>query len=136
MATLPQFQKDVSGEYAGNAYPEQTEYRITIEQMGDGTEFVLATESTDGTVLGTYRFDEDIADGICDMANTNHDLSGYEDDWALPTGMYRALHWLVPNCPIDVTVILDEDAIDEIRHWLQFALGHDTYDGPEDRWEF
>jgi hypothetical protein len=137
MSTLPNFQKDVTGEDSGNAYPEQTEYRICIEQVGDGTKFQMWAEDTSGGVVGMYAFNEEIAeDGIIAMAQINHGLDGYEDDWHLPEGMYRTIQWALPGLPVDVDIRLGEDAIDEVAAWLRFALGLDTYDGPADRWEY
>jgi len=137
MSTLPKFEKDVTGEYSGNAYPEQAEYRVYIEQTGDGTKFQMWTEDSCGSVVGMYVFDDLIAeDGIIAMATTNHGLDGYEDDWHLPDGMYRTLQWLVPTLPFDVDIRLSEDDIDSIAGWLNYALGHAEYDGPEDAWEF
>jgi hypothetical protein len=135
MSTLPDFEMDWHGEYSGNAYPETHEYRIHVEQVGDGTQFRLWAETTSGGVVGEYTFDEEIAeDGVIAMAEINHDLGGYEDDWHLPDGMYRSIHWVIPTDD-DIDIRLDESGIDAISHWLRFALGLDEYDGPSDRWE-
>jgi hypothetical protein len=129
MSILPDFEMDVTGEYSGNAYPEQRVYRIKIQQVGDGTEFLL---TVDDDIEG-YRFDEYVADGITEMASRDHGLSGYEDDWSLPDGMNRALRWDIGDS--ENYIVLTEGQIDEVATWLRFALGLDTYDGPADRWE-
>jgi hypothetical protein len=137
MSTLPNFQKDVLGTSSSNAYPEYPEYRVCIEQIGDGTKFQMWAEDTSGNIIGEYTFDEEVAeDGIIAMAQINHGLDGYEDDWHLPDGMYRTIQWALPGLPVDVDIRLGEPDIDEVAAWLRFALGLDEYTGDPENWEF
>lgn len=134
MSTLPDFELDVTGEYTGNAYPETDEYRVRIEQTSDGTEFRLWVEDTSGSVVGESKFGEDEADGIFKVAETDHSLDAYGDDWTIPSGIERTVEWTLPTDG-DHWVRLDSGGIDAIAQWLRFALGFETYDGPEDRYE-
>ena len=132
--SVPDFQRDLPGEYHGNAYPEQRLYRIRIKPGEDGT-FVLTVEDTGGTLVGTPQvFDEALVEGIQWMASTNHGLDGYEDDWSLPVGMTRQLLWVLPT-DISHQIVLDEGHVDEIDEWFDYALGRKVWTGGEE-WEF
>jgi hypothetical protein len=137
---LPAFQMDVTGEYGGNAYPEQVECRVHMAQSGEiGPEsaehpVVLWVEDSSGDRLGQMWFSPEEIEGILWMALTNHGLDGYEDDWSLPVGMDRRLVWTLPT-DNDHFVQIDETQIDEMAAWLRFATGEDEWTGG-DEWEF
>jgi len=136
MSRLPAFEMDVTGEYSGNAYPEQHEYRVKIVTLdGTGEKFLLDVQDHNGSDVGQYEFDFEIAEGIQKMAMTMHDINVYEDDWKFPAGMSRVLTW---HLPLDYEnyVVLNEDDLAQISDWLDYAMpdGKD-YDGPEDQWE-
>ena len=132
---LPAFQMDVTGEYLGNAYPEQQEYRVRITAL-EGERFQLTVEDASGTVVGGgEEFGFDVAEGIQKVASTDHGLSFYEDDWKLPAGMDRMITWTLPTFT-DVHVELNESQIDQVSHWLNYALGEDVYEGNPDVWEY
>jgi len=133
MATLPDLQMDVTGEYCGNAYPESAEYRIRITQINDGTEFVLSVENSSGGEINVIPLKEADADGILKVAETSHSLSGYDGDWKIPVGIERSVHWDLSDA--ENYVRLNESDIDEIAQWLRYALALDDYDGGE-TWEF
>jgi len=135
MTLLPDFQMDATGWYGGNAYPETREYRVTI-QPREGESFYLRIEDSGGAEVGEYIFGRDVADGIIDMANRDHDLTGFEDDWELPVGMVRTLAWDLPTADQDVEVRLTQDRIDQVAAWLRFATKVDVYDGDSDVWEY
>jgi hypothetical protein len=101
-----------------------------------GESFYLRIEDSGGAEVGEYIFDADVADGIICMASTDHDLTGYEDDWSLPTGMIRTLAWDLPTADQDVEVRLSQDRIDLIAQWLRYATGVETYTGNPYEWEF
>ena len=135
MSRLPAFEMDVTGEYSGNAYPEQHEYRIKIVTLdGTGETFLLDVQDHNGSDVGQYEFDAAVAEGLMKMASTAHSLDEYEDDWGIPVGMSRVLAWALPTDPENY-VVLGEHHVDQIGDWLSFATGESTYDGPEDRWE-
>ena len=136
MTLMPDFRMDVTGEYGGNAYPEQREYRVTIMQRSDKETYYLLVEDSGGGEVGEYVFAATVADGIIDMATRDHSLGGFEDDWDLPDGMDRALTWDLPTNDNDVLVRLDQHHIDSIAEWLRFATGIDTYTGDPENWEF
>lgn len=132
MTTLPDFQKDVTGEYSGNAYPETHEYRIRMVQINDGTEFVLTVETSSGDEINVVPLTEEDADGIFKVAETSHSLDVYEDDWKIPEGIERSVHWDLSDA--ENFIRLDADGIDEVASWLEYALGLKVWDGGEE-WE-
>jgi hypothetical protein len=135
MSTLPAFQKDVPGQYYGGAFWDFAEYRIKIVTLdGTGERFVLSVETASGGEIGEHEFDAAVAEGIARMASTDHGLSAYEDDWAIPMGMGRVLTWDLPTVE-DHLVVLDEAAIDEIAAWLEYATGEKVWPGGTE-WEF
>ena len=134
MNALPDFQMDVRGEYQGNPFPEPAEYRVIMAQDPvDGIQF-LVQDSGGFTVAQPLALDDGLIEGITWMANTNHDLGGYQDDWSLPAGMDRQLVWTLQT-DLDHYVQLTEDQIDQVAAWLRFATGEDEWTGGED-WEF
>jgi len=136
MSTLPNFGMDVTGWYSGNAYPETREYRVMIAQRVPGESFYLRAEDSGGFEVGEYIFERDIADGIIDMGNRDHDLSGYEDDWSLPVGMVRTLSWRLPTADLNIDIVLQQHHIDLVCAWLRYATGLDTYTGDPEIWEY
>ena len=134
MSTLPPFQMGVTGEYSGNSYPEQREYRVTMTQ--DPTDGIqLNVEDTGGfPVAEPLHITPELIDGITWMALTNHSLDGYEDDWTLPAGMDRVMTWDLQT-HADVYISLSEPEIGEIAEWLRYASGEDEYNGNPDEWE-
>jgi hypothetical protein len=135
MSTLPALVKDVSGQYYGGAFWDSADYRVKIVTLdGSGENFRMTVESASGSEVGTYEFGKAEADGITRMASTDHDLGAYEDDWAIPLGMRRTLSWTLPTTD-DHLVVVEQDVIDEIADWLEYATGAKTWDGGED-WEW
>ena len=134
MTALPSFAMDVVGWYGGNAYPETREYRVMIKQRDGG--FWLRAEDSGGFEVAEYIFSTEVADGIIDMANRDHDLTGFEDDWELPIGMIRTLSWDLPTTDVEVEIRLSQERIDLVAEWLRYATGVDVYDGNPDEWEF
>lgn len=118
---MSDFSMAVAGEYSGDAYPSQQDYRITITVLGTGEDFGMVVENASGGVVGSAILSSDEADGLISMASIDHSLSGYEDDWAIPVGMGRVLTWTL-DTDDDVWISLREDQIDEIAHWLAHAL--------------
>jgi hypothetical protein len=134
MSTLPDFQMDVTGEYQGNAYPESAEYRIVMLRHTTGS-IMFCVENSSGSDIGQpLVLDDGLIEGITWMANTNHDLGGYQDDWDIPAGMDRQLVWTLQT-DIDHYVQLTEDQIDQVAAWLRFATGEDEWTGGE-VWEY
>lgn len=124
---VPDFSMDVVGEYTGNPYPEQREYRVTMaHDPGDGIQ-LLVVDSGGAPVAKPLTITEELADGITSMATTNHDLDGYADDWALPTGMGRSLSWTLQT-DLDCDIRLSEGQISEIGDWLLYATGERDWD--------
>ena len=135
MSTLPAFVKDVSGQYYGGAFWDSADYRVKIVALdGTGKNFRMTVETAGGSEVGTYEFGIAEAEGIARMASTDHGLGGYEDDWAIPSGMGRTLSWSLPTV-MDHLVVLEQDVIDEIADWLEYATGQKTWTGG-DEWEF
>jgi len=135
-STLPAFSKDVTGQTYGGAFWDSTEFRIKIRTLiGDHERFLMTVETSEGTEVNQTFITLAEADGIDRMATTDHGLSGYEDDWAIPMGMRRTLSW---DLPVDEghLVTLEQDAIDEIAAWLRYATGEETYDGDTENWEY
>jgi len=129
---LPRLEMDVLGSYEGNAYPEQAEYRIVMTR-DDSISFDVE-DSSGSPVAPTLVLTEELADGIICMAGTDHSLSGYEDDWALPAGLDRQISWTLQT-NLDVSIVLRSDHLDEIAAWLRYAIGEDVWDG-DDEWEY
>jgi len=127
---VPDFVLDVGGEYGGNAYPEQVALRVGITVLGTKEDYGLTVETTGGDVVGSMTISRTEADGIMSMARIDHDLSGYEDDWAIPTGMIRTLQWVLPT-DVDYEVVLTANQIDEVADWLDYATGTLTWDWAE-----
>jgi hypothetical protein len=135
MSTLPAFQKDVAGQYYGGAFWDSDDFRVKIVTLdGTGETFRMSIETSDGTEVGEYEFDMYAAEGIARMASTDHGLGAYEDDWTIPPGMRRMLTWTLPTSE-GYLVVVDEDVIEEINAWLEYATGEKTWDGRED-WEY
>jgi hypothetical protein len=135
MSILPDFVKDVSGQYYGGAFWDSADYRVIIQIADDaGKNFRMTVETASGGVAGEYEFGMAEAEGIARMASMDHDLGGYEDDWTIPIGMRRTLSWTLPTTD-DHLVTIDQDVIEEIAAWLEYATGEKTWDGGED-WEF
>jgi hypothetical protein len=135
MSTLPAMVKDVSGQYYGGAFWDSADYRVKIVTLdGSGEKFQMTVESASGGEVGTYEFGPAEAEGIARMASTDHGLGAYEDDWTIPSGMGRTLSWSLPTV-MDHLVVLEQDVIDEIADWLEYATGEKTWDGGE-VWEF
>ncbi len=135
MITLPALVKDVSGQYYGGAFWDSADYRIKIVTLdGSGENFRMTVESASGGEVGTYEFGLAEAEGIARMASTDHGLGAYEDDWTIPSGMGRTLSWSLPTV-MDHLVVLEQDVIDEIADWLEYATGQKTWTGG-DEWEF
>jgi hypothetical protein len=133
--SLPDFSMDVVGEYTGNAYPEQTEYRIHMAQETDPDKpVVLWVEHSSGARVGQTWFSPADIDGITSMASIDHSLSGYEDDWSLPSGMDRQLIWTLQT-DLPHYVRLDAGNINEIAVWLGYATGENEWTG-SDTWEY
>lgn len=130
---VPDLSMDVRGEYSGNAYPEQKEYRISMTVLDSG-DFRLVVEDAAGGIVGSMTMDDEVAEGIDRMATTDHGLGAYEDDWKLPAGMDRALEWTLQT-DMEHEVRLDQTGIDEIAAWLRYATGEMDWDGGED-WEY
>jgi hypothetical protein len=128
---VPDFSMDVAGEYGGNAYPEQREYRVTMaHDPTDGAQ-MLVVDSGGAFVAEPLVITPELADGITSMATTNHDLDGYRDDWTLPDGMGRSLSWMLQT-DIDDTIELGEHQIEQIADWLDYATGAKTWDWVSD----
>jgi hypothetical protein len=131
--TLPEFRMDVVGEYQGNAYPEPREYRVTMTRE-DSLQFFV--EDAGGYIVSEpLTLDDDLVEGITWMAHTEHGLSGYEDDWRIPSGMNRVLTWVLPT-QADHYVRLDESQIEQVAAWLDYATGESTYEGDPENWEY
>jgi hypothetical protein len=127
---VPDFVLQLNGEFTGNAYPEQREYEVRLaHDPTDGIQ-MLVTDSGGAPVAKPLTITEELADGILSMAQTNHDLNGYEDDWTLPTGMGRSLYWVLQT-DMDCEVRLDENDLGLIADWLQYATGEKTWDWAE-----
>jgi hypothetical protein len=127
---VPDFSMDVSGEYTGNPYPEQREYRITMaHDPTDGAQ-MLVVDSGGAFVAEPLMITPELAEGIGWMAHTNHDLGAYEDDWTLPTGMGRTLSWTL-DTDGDILIVLSEGQITEVADWLEYATGEKTWDWAE-----
>lgn len=129
---LPDLQMDVTGEYYGNPYAEQREYRIRMTQSAVG--IVMSVEDNGGSlIIGPIDITAELAEGIITMARTDHGLGAYRDDWTLPGGMDRQLCWGLGDGENDVR--LHSTHIDEVAAWLGYATGEDEWTGGED-WEF
>jgi hypothetical protein len=135
---VPPLQMDVVGEYTGNPYPEQYEYRVHMAQETgpDHVEkpVVLWIENSSGGRVGQAWFSPEEIDGIRSMSQIDHGLGGYDDDWTIPVGMDRQLTWTMPT-EMDHTIRIDESQIDEIAQWLTFVLGEEEWTGG-DEWEW
>ena len=135
MSTLPAMVKDVPGQYYGGAFWDSADYRVKIVTLdGSGENFRMTVESASGGEVGTYEFGMAEAEGIARMASTDHGLGAYEDDWTIPFGMARVLTWDLPTI-MDHLVTVDEDVIEEIADWLEYATGEKVWTGG-DEWEF
>jgi len=138
MSTLPAFSKDIRGEYFGGAFWDSDDYRVHIVALdGTGTQFLLTVETSDGGEVGQTELSRDEVDGILKMASTDHDISGYEDDWTFPAGMVRVLTWTLQT-DINHTVVLNEADIDEVAAWFRYAIGEDEWTGGSEwsEWEY
>ena len=133
MSTLPAFTKDVTGQYYGGAFWDSADYRVRIKEVQHV--YRLMVEDPAGTMLADVVLDQSMVEGILRMASTDHDLSGYEDDWVLPVGMRRTLSWDLPVGD-DHSVVLNEADIDEVAAWFEYATGEETYDGDPENWEY
>jgi hypothetical protein len=130
---LPDLQIDITGEYYGNAYPENREFRVRLT-VDPSDAVVLHLEDSNGyPVVDAITISEEEADGIQKVATTSHSLDVYEDDWKIPVGIERTVCWTLGDA--EVSVRLDESKIDEIATWLRFAVGDEEYTGGE-VWEF
>jgi hypothetical protein len=134
VSTLPDFVMDITGEYTGNAYPEQREYRVTIHAV-DTEVWRLAIEDSGGFEVGSTVITFALADGIFKAAGTDHSLDAYGSDWTFPEGMERTIEWVLPTDDTDIYVRLNADQIDMVSDWLRYATGLDEYDGNPDVWE-
>jgi hypothetical protein len=131
---LPDLTMDVHGEYYGNAYPESADFRVRMSIMVPGDRYLLTVETADGTEIDTVPLGEEEVDGIQKIASTDHSLEGYADDWTIPVGIDRTVHWDLSDA--EHFVRLNEQQIDEIAQWLRFATGQDTYEGDPENWEY
>ena len=128
---VPDFVMDVAGEYTGNAYPEQREYRITMaHDPTDGAQ-LLVTDSSGAPVMKPLMLDDGLIDGIISIAGIDHSLSGYEDDWTLPDGLDRQLSWTLQT-DLDCDIRLTEVQIAEISDWLGYVNGEKTWNWATD----
>jgi hypothetical protein len=130
--TLPDFRMDVVGEYY-SVFPEKREYRVTMTREDSLQLFV---EDSGGYIVSRpLTLTDEVVEGICWMASTNHGLDGYEDDWSLPEGLGRQLVWVLPT-EEPHSVLLDESQIEQVAAWLAYATGEETYDGDPENWEY
>jgi hypothetical protein len=124
---VPDLSMDVTGEYQGNAYPEQREYRVTLaHDPGDGIQ-MLVTDSGGAPVAKPLLVTPELAEGVISMADIDHDLSAYDDDWTLPSGMMRSLSWTLQT-DMDCEITLDQGQINTIAEWLRYATGERDWD--------
>ena len=123
---VPDFKSHGTGEYYGNAYPEQFEYTLRCSENAD-EQFVLVAEDNSGGEIVSVTFTDEDADGIQRMATTDHGLGAYEDDWQIPPGMNRVLTWDISDNP-EYGLVLNESQITELGHWLTYALGETKWD--------
>jgi hypothetical protein len=128
MSTLPEFTKDVEGRCYGGAYWGPADYRIRMHPMGDDA-FRIIVEMSDGTAVVMQEFTDEQADRLMSLVGTSEDA----DDEGL--GLSRELHWHLGDTHTHA-VDLDMGILEEMRAWFEFAFGIETYDGPEDRWEY
>ena len=131
---VPNLKMDVTGEYSGNAYPEEAEYRIVIEFHDHDEGWLMEVEHASGAKVGGTALTPEIVDGIVSMAQIDHGLGGYEDDWEIPAGMDRHIEWVLQT-DMPHYVRLDESQIDEIAAWLRFATGAEEWTGGSE-WEW
>ena len=131
---VPPFQMDAAGEYTGDAYPRPEEYRIhMVEETGTDNMLLSVEDHAGNEVIETLTITPELADGIIGMAQIDHGLGGYEDDWKIPAGMDRTITWTLGD---NATYLaLSKGHIDEIASWLRFATGEEEWDGG-DEWEY
>jgi hypothetical protein len=129
--TVPPFEMDVAGEYQGNAYPEQREYRIHMIESAYGIS--MGVEDSSGHEVGTQDFSVMQAEGIIQMAHTDHSIDAY-GDVNVPSGFGREIAWVLDTADADVYIRLSEDQISEIADWLEYATGEAEWTGG-DSWE-
>lgn len=131
---VPPLQMDVVGEYTGNAYPKQEEYRVhMVEEVGTDNCLLSIEDSAGNEVIETLTLTPELIDGIQKIALTDHSLGGYADDWKIPDGMDRTVTWTLGDA--STFIALSSGHIDEIAAWLRFATGEEEWDGG-DEWEY
>lgn len=135
--SVPDFEVNLVGEYQGNPFPERADYRVRAVTQPDGIVHMLTVESSDGQLVGVTGLGEPEVDGILKVAETDHDLTVYDGDWTFPSGMVRAVEWILPT-EIDHYVVLRQPEIDSLAEWLRYATGDKTWNWAEQgsEWTF
>lgn len=126
---LPDLQMDLRGEYQGNAYPEQRDYRLSaLTPRHEHAHVTVIVEDSDGNAVSLIVLSAEAVDEIIRAASIN-----YGDFEYAPLYVTIGMNLTLDTMQHDVR--LNEGQIEELAAWLRYAIGDETWTGGE-TWEY